>query len=81
MSDRPAWTLSVVLAVASLMWGTNEDNINEFVTRANHYHDTVKFTAEISESEIAFLDTKVTLKKCSEPNREMKEKMLKEYLT
>ena len=38
------------------VWHTNEDNIKEFVTRANHYHD--KFTAEISDSEIAFLDTK-----------------------
>ena len=40
------------------VWHTNEDNIKEFVTRANHYHDTLKFTAEISDSEIAFLDTK-----------------------
>ena len=41
------------------LWDTNEDNIKEFVKRANHYHDTTKFTAEISDSEIAFLDTKV----------------------
>ena len=41
------------------VWHTNEDNIKEFVTRANHYHDTLKFTAEISDSEIAFFDTKV----------------------
>ena len=27
------------------LWDTNEDNIKEFVTRANHYHDTIKFTA------------------------------------
>ena len=37
------------------LWDTNEDNIKEFVKRANHYHDTIKFTAEISDSEIAFL--------------------------
>ena len=41
------------------VWHTNEDNIKEFVTTANHYHDTLTFTAEISDSEIAFLDTKV----------------------
>ena len=41
------------------LWDTNEDNIKEFVTRANHYNDTIKFTAEISDSEIAFLGTKV----------------------
>ena len=38
---------------------TNEDNIKEFVIKANHYHDTIKFAAEIADSEIAFLDTKV----------------------
>ena len=27
--------------------------------RANNYHDTIKFTAEISHSEITFIDTKV----------------------
>ena len=42
------------------LWDTNEDNIKKFVTRANHYHDTIKVvTAEISDSEIVFLDTKV----------------------
>ena len=41
------------------LWDTNEDNIKEFVKRENLYHDTIKFTAEISDSEIAFLDTKV----------------------
>ena len=30
----------------------------EFVKRANHYHNTIKLTAQISDSEIAFLDTK-----------------------
>ena len=42
------------------LWDTNEDNIKEFVQWANHYHDTIKFRAEISDSETAaFLDTKV----------------------
>ena len=41
------------------LWDTNEGNIKEFVTRENHCHDTIKFTAEISDSKIAFLDTKV----------------------
>ena len=41
------------------VWHTTEDNIEKFVKRANNYHDTIKFTAEISHSEITFLDTKV----------------------
>ena len=41
------------------VWHTTEDNIEQFVQRANNYHDTIKFTAEISDSEITFLDTKV----------------------
>ena len=48
----------------SLPWGgygyfLELHNIKEFVKMANHYHDTIKFTAEIPDSEIAFLDTKV----------------------
>ena len=52
--------------IKPLVWKRYIDDVfcvwhtNEFVTRANHYHDTLKFTAElISASEIAFLDTKV----------------------
>ena len=41
------------------VWHTTEDNIENFVQRANNYHDTIKFTAEISYSEITFLDTKL----------------------
>ena len=41
------------------MWHTIEENIENFVQRANNYHDTIKFKAEISDSEITFLDTKV----------------------
>ena len=41
------------------VWHTTEVNIENFVQRANNYHDTIKFTAEISDSEITFLDTKV----------------------
>ena len=37
------------------LWGTNEDDIKEFVQKANHYHDTIKFAAEISDSEIEFM--------------------------
>ena len=33
--------------------------MENFVQRANNYHDTIKFTAEISDLEITFLDTKV----------------------
>ena len=29
------------------------------VEKANNFHSTIKFTAEMSETEISFLDTKV----------------------
>ena len=32
----------------SCLWNTTEDNIESFVQREN-YHDTIKFTAEISD--------------------------------
>ena len=44
----------------SSVCGTQTKPISgQFVTWANHYHDTIKFTAEISDSEITFLETKV----------------------
>jgi len=42
------------------MWDTNRDKIEEFLLKANNFHPTIKFTAEISEKETIFLDTIVT---------------------
>ena len=39
------------------MWDTNRDKIEEFLLKANSFHPTIKFTAEISETEMIFLDT------------------------
>ena len=39
------------------MWDTNRDKIEEFLLKANSFHPTIKFTAEISETETIFLDT------------------------
>ena len=46
------------------MWDTNRDKIEEFLLKANRFHPPIRFTAEISETEMIFLDashgTKVT---------------------
>ena len=42
------------------MWNTSRDKIEDFLVKANSFHPTIKFTAEISETETTFLDTKVT---------------------
>ena len=39
------------------LWDTNIQEIDLFIKRANNFHPTIKFTAEISEMEITFLDT------------------------
>ena len=39
--------------------GMSIKEIDLFVEQANTFHPTIKFTAEISEKEIAFLDTVV----------------------
>ena len=39
------------------MWNTSRDKIEHFLLKANSFHPTIKFTAEISET--ALLDTKV----------------------
>ena len=41
------------------LWNTSLDKIESFVKKANNFHSTIKFTAEMSETEITFLDTKV----------------------
>ena len=38
---------------------TTRDKIEDFITKANNFNSTIKLTAEISETKIAFLDTKV----------------------
>ena len=39
------------------LWYTNREEINNFIEHANNYHPTIKFTADISDKEIIFLDT------------------------
>ena len=39
------------------MWNTGRDKIEDFLVKANSFHPTIKFTAEISETTL--LDTKV----------------------
>jgi len=41
------------------MWNTSRDKIEDVLLKANSFHPTIKFTAEISETETAFLETKV----------------------
>ena len=40
-------------------WSTSADKIEEFNQKANNVYQAIKFTAEISEEELTFLDTKV----------------------
>ena len=41
------------------LWDTKREDLDIFIAQANKYHPTIKFTAEISDVEIAFLDTVV----------------------
>ena len=41
------------------LWNTNREVIDQFISDANRHHPTIKFTAEISQKEINFLDTTV----------------------
>ena len=38
------------------LWDVNRKDIYLFIEQANTFHPTIKFTAEISEKEITFLD-------------------------
>ena len=39
------------------LWNINIEEIDGFIEQANRHHPTIKFTAEISDKEIIFLDT------------------------
>ena len=39
------------------LWNKSKHDINLFIEQANEFHFSIKFTAEISENEITFLDT------------------------
>jgi len=43
------------------LWNISRDEIpvSKFIAQANKHHPTIKFTAEISETETMFLDTNV----------------------
>ena len=41
------------------LWDTNKEEIEHFIEKANSYHPTIKFTAEVSQLETTFLDTTV----------------------
>ena len=41
------------------LWDISKPDIETFIKKANLYHPTSKFTAEISDTETAFLDTTV----------------------
>ncbi|XP_068720163.1 uncharacterized protein [Montipora capricornis] len=41
------------------LWDTKREDLDIFITQANTYHPSIKFTAEISDTEIVFLDTVV----------------------
>ena len=39
------------------LWNVDKEEIYSFIELANNHHPTIKFTAEISETETAVLDT------------------------
>ena len=41
------------------LWDSDKKDVDQFIEQANKFHPTIKFTAEISENEITFLDTVV----------------------
>ena len=41
------------------LWEKGRETINLFVLEANTHHPTIKFTAEISQKEIPFLETTI----------------------
>ena len=55
-TTKPIFWKTFIYDIIS-MWNTSRDKIEDFLLKANSFHPTIKFTAEISET--ALLDTKV----------------------
>ena len=41
------------------IWNINKDQVTQFIEQANSHHPTIKFTAEISDTDTMFLDTSI----------------------
>ena len=41
------------------IWNINKDEVTQFIEQANSHNPTIKFTAEVSDTDTAFLDTSV----------------------
>ena len=41
------------------LWDCDTKEVDRFIKRANYFHPTIKFTAEMSEKQITFLNTTV----------------------
>ena len=52
---KPLEWINYIDDIASL-WVTTKDEVLQFIQKANQFHPTIKFTAEISESKATFLD-------------------------
>ena len=57
-SIKPIFWKRFIYDVMSV-WDTSRNEIEEFLLKASNFHPTIKFMAEISETETTFLDTKV----------------------
>ena len=55
---KPLEWIRYVDDIASL-WVTTKDEVLQFIQKANPFHPTIKFTAEISEGEATFSDTTI----------------------
>ena len=48
-----------MLSIFNNFFNTSRNEIEQFLLKANNFHPTIKLTAEISERDTTFLDTKV----------------------
>ena len=57
-TTKPIFWKKFIVDVISV-WDTSRNKIEVFLLKANNFHPTINFTAEISETKTTFLDTKV----------------------
>ena len=58
-----------------MIWDHSEQDLQDFISKINNFHDTIKFTFNCSKTEATFLDVKIKMKENGELETSVHEKI------
>ena len=57
-----------------MIWDHSEQDLQDFISKINKFHDTIKFTFNYSKTEATFLDVNIRMKENGELETSVHEK-------